>query len=100
MTDKQIDAMKHLPLWKSLAAMAPTLEYDTVDIMERYPGIDAHGVGVPTLVMFGASSPAFMAQTARELARTLPGAKLRSLEGQSHDVSPAPLAAELEVFFA
>jgi len=98
-TDKQIEAMQRLPLWKSLTAMAPTLEYDTVEIMERYPTIDARTIDAPTLVMFGAASPAFMAATAHELSQAMPNATLRSLECQSHDVKPGVLAPTLEAFF-
>ena len=98
-TDKQIEAMQRLPLWRSLAAMAPTLEYDTVEIMDRYPAVDARTIDAPTLVMFGAESPAFMADTAQELSQAMPNATLRSLEGQTHDVKPDVLAPALEAFF-
>jgi pimeloyl-ACP methyl ester carboxylesterase len=98
-TDKQIEAMQRLPLWKSLTAMAPTLEYDTVEIMERYPTIDARTIEVPTLVMFGSASPSFVASTAQELSQSLPNGTLRSLEGQTHDVKPDVLALTLQAFF-
>ena len=98
-TDKQIQAMQSLPLWKSLAAMAPTVQYDTVEIMERYPAIDARAIGTKTLVMYGAASPPFMAETAHDLVRAMPHATLLSLEGQTHDVEYAVLAPALAAFF-
>ncbi len=98
-TDKQIEAMQRLPLWNSLTAMAPTLEYDTVEIMERYPTIDPQTIDAPTLVMYGTASPAFMAETAEELSLAMPNATLRSLEDQTHDVKPAVLAPALVAFF-
>ena len=94
-TDKQIEAMQRLPLWNSLTAMAPTLEYDTVEIMERYPTIDPRTIDAPTMVMYGTASPAFMAETAEELTRAMPNATLRPLDGQTHDVKPDVLAPAL-----
>jgi pimeloyl-ACP methyl ester carboxylesterase len=52
---------------------------------------------VPVLVMHGEDGAPFMAETARTLARTIPGAKLRTLAGEGHNVSAralAPLLAE------
>jgi pimeloyl-ACP methyl ester carboxylesterase len=97
-TDKQIAAMQHLPLWKSLTAMAPTLAYDTVEIMKRYPTIDAQSIGNSALVMYGGASPDFMAKTARKLAQIMPNAKLQSLEDQTHDVKPDVMARTLMQF--
>jgi pimeloyl-ACP methyl ester carboxylesterase len=94
-TDKQVEAMRRLPLWNSLTAMAPTLEYDTVELMERYPTIDPKSIQAPTLVMYGSASPDFMAETATELSRAIPNATLRTLEGQTHDVKPDVLAPAL-----
>lgn len=98
-TDKQVEAMQRMPLWNSLTAMAPTLEYDTVALMERYPSIDPTSVQVPTLVMYGSASPDFMAETATQLARTIPGATLLPLEDQTHDVKPEVVATALVAAF-
>jgi len=94
-TDKQVEAMRRIPLWNSLTAMAPTLEYDTVELMERYPAIDPKNIMVPTLVMYGGSSPDFMADTAIQLSGAIPGATLLALEGQTHDVRPDAIAPAL-----
>ena len=94
-TDKQVEAMQRLPLWNSLTAMAPTLEYDTVELMERYPTIDLKSIQASTLVMYGGASPDFMAVTATEFSKAIPNATLRSLEGQTHDVKPDVLAPAL-----
>ena len=94
-TDKQIEAMQRIPLWNSLTAMAPTLEYDTVELMERYPKVDPSSIEVPTLVMFGGASPAFMAETATQLSEGIPGATLLPLEGQTHDVKTDVIAPAL-----
>jgi pimeloyl-ACP methyl ester carboxylesterase len=98
-TDKQIDAMKRLPMWKGLTAMAPTLAYDTIDLMQRYPDIDTRDIDTRTLVMHGGASPAFMGDTAKELSQKMPKAKLMALEGQTHDVKADVLAKVLIEFF-
>lgn len=98
-TDKQIDAMKRLPMWKGLTAMAPTLAYDTIELMEQYPTIDSGSVEAPALVMYGGASPTFMADTARQLAEVMPNARLLALEGQSHDAKADVLAPVLAEFF-
>lgn len=97
-SDKQVEAMKRLPMWKGLTAMAPTLAYDTIELMQSYPTINAHNVETPTLVMHGAASPAFTADTAHKLTEAMPNATLRSLEGQAHDVKAGVLAPALAEF--
>jgi pimeloyl-ACP methyl ester carboxylesterase len=99
-SDKQLEALKHLPMWKGLTPMAPTLAYDTIELMEQYPKMDVHGIKPPALVLYGAASPAFMGDTAQKLSDTMPNATLRSLEGQTHDVKAAVLAPVLAEFFS
>jgi predicted alpha/beta-hydrolase family hydrolase len=55
---------------------------------------------VPTLVIDGGASPAFLQNAAQVVAHALPTAKLRTLEDQTHDVAPEVLAPVLEKFFA
>lgn len=98
-TDKQLAAMQHMPMWKGLTSLAPTLVYDTVELMEQYPHIDLKDIKVPTLVMYGTASPAFMAETANSLLQTLPHATLQPLENQTHDVKAEVLAPHLVSFF-
>jgi pimeloyl-ACP methyl ester carboxylesterase len=98
-TNKQIAAMERLPMWKGLTAMAPTLAYDTIELMEQYPQINIGQIDTKTLVMYGAKSPGFMGETAKKLAETMPHARLRLLEGQAHDVKAGVLAPVLAEFF-
>jgi pimeloyl-ACP methyl ester carboxylesterase len=98
-TDKQIAAMERLPMWKGLTAMAPTLAYDTIALMEQYPDMELDGVDMKTLVMYGAKSPAFMGETAQAISKTMPHSQLRSLDGQMHDVKADVLAPVLAEFF-
>lgn len=98
-TDKQIAAMQRLPMWKGLTAMAPTLAYDTITLMEQFPDIELQNIKQSTLVMFGQASPDFMGQTAAKLTETLSNATLKVLEKQSHDVKAEVLAPKLVEFY-
>jgi pimeloyl-ACP methyl ester carboxylesterase len=98
-TGKQVEAMKRLPMWKGLTAMAPTLAYDTIELMEQYPDLDTNKIDTKALVMYGAASPAFMEKTAQKLSKSMPHARLHSLEGQTHDVKAGVLAPVMADFF-
>jgi pimeloyl-ACP methyl ester carboxylesterase len=99
----QIEGMRHAPFWGGMEAIAPTLAYDHTAIMGQHGSIPterAARVHVPTLVMNGADGAPFMLETARTLSKTIPVAKLRTLQGQTHDVHPDALAPVLVEFFA
>ena len=55
---------------------------------------------VPALVMYGGDSVAFMRLAAEGLSQTIPGAELREVEGQQHNVAPEALAPVLASFLA
>jgi pimeloyl-ACP methyl ester carboxylesterase len=98
----QIEAMRHAPTWPMFEAIAPTLAYDHCAILGEdgsVPSKRAASVIVPTLVMNGGASYAFMYDTARALSQAMPHAQLRTLEGQRHDVDPKVLALVLVEFF-
>lgn len=88
------------PWWAATEALAHTLAYDAT-IMGDYslPADRAKLVDAPTLVMVGGASFPFFHQTAEALAKALPNGRVRTLEGQTHDVSPAVIAPVLEEFF-
>ena len=99
----QIEGMRHAPFWSGMEALAPTLAYDHTAIMGNdgsIPRERAARVQVPTLVMTGGSGAPFMLETAKTLSTTIPHARLRTLEGQTHDVQPEALAPVLAEFFA
>ena len=98
-TEKQIEAMKRLPMWKGLTAMAPTLAHDTIRLMEIYPETSVRDIQAPVLVLYGAASPSFMHDTALNLSNNLSDAKLLALEKQTHDVKASVLAPHLINFF-
>ena len=99
----QIEQMRSAPFWRGLEAIAPTLAYDHAGVMGpdlSVPVALAAQVRVPTLVMYGTSSFPFMEPTARTLAGAIPGATVRALDGQTHDVNPQALAAPILEAFA
>lgn len=98
-SDKQIAAMQRLPMWKGMTEMAPTLVYDTVELMEQYTKTDVSAITTPSLIMYGTASPAFMGDTAKELVQALPNATLQALKAQTHDVKAEVVAPCLIEFF-
>jgi pimeloyl-ACP methyl ester carboxylesterase len=100
-SDKQIGAMKHLPMWRGLEAMGPTLGYDS-DVLGKghtIPVARLAKITKPTLVMDGGASYAFMHEVAESLSKAIPKAKRRTLAGQTHGVKPNVLAPVLVEFF-
>jgi pimeloyl-ACP methyl ester carboxylesterase len=99
----QIASMRQSSFWPALEAIGPTLAYDHSGILgadRSVPTERAARVSVPVLVMNGEEGAPFMAETARALHRAIPGAELRTLSGQGHDVSPVALAPLLADFVA
>lgn len=98
----QIEGMRKAPFWPGLEAIAPTLCYDHAAILGKDASVPAGlaaSVGMPALVMHGDASYPFMGETARALSQAIPHAELRTLAGQSHEVSPGVLAPVLVEFF-
>jgi pimeloyl-ACP methyl ester carboxylesterase len=56
-------------------------------------------IKVPTLVINGGASSEFLQNAAQAAAQALPNAQYRTLEGQTHEVSPEVLAPVLIEFF-
>ena len=97
-------AMRLMPAWPKLKAVAHTLPYD-IEVMgdtqrgRPLPRDRWSDVTMPTLVMDGGKSQAWMRNGVRQLAEVLPNARHRTLEGQTHLVKPAALAPVLTEFF-
>jgi pimeloyl-ACP methyl ester carboxylesterase len=97
--------MQLMPSWKRMKEIAPTLVHD-ITIVEPYqrgkalPADRWSGVKVPTLVIDGGKSPAWMRNTQKALASVVPGAKTQTLPGQTHMVSAKVLAPVVAEFFA
>jgi pimeloyl-ACP methyl ester carboxylesterase len=99
---EQIAGMRQSPFFPALEAIAPTLSYDHAGLFgdQAVPAGKAAQVTVPALVMYGGASFPFMRATAQTLSAAMPQARLRVVEGQTHDVDPAVLAPVLAEFFA
>jgi pimeloyl-ACP methyl ester carboxylesterase len=89
------------PWWQATEALAHTLAYDATVMGDYSPPLDrAAKVDTPTLILTGGASFPFMHETAEALAKAIPNARTRVLEGQSHDVAPDAMAGALGGFFA
>ncbi len=99
-----IALMRLMPAWSKLKAVAHTLPYDGAIVQDNQrgkplPASRWASVTVPTLVMDGGKSPAWMRHANRSLANVLPNAQYRTLEGQTHMVKAAAHAPMLVEFF-
>ena len=89
-----VDGMRDSPEWAFLAALAPSLPYD-VALFPPGQGLPAERLGavrVPTLVLDGGESPAWMRAAAAAVAAAVPGAVAETLPGQDHGVLHQPEA--------
>ena len=99
-----IALMRLMPSWSKLKEVAPTLVHD-VSLVEPYwrgrplPPDRWTSVDVPTLIMDGGKSPAWMRNAQRALAAVVPGATTRTLDKQTHMVNARVLASALVEFF-
>ncbi len=102
---QEVAQMRNAPMWKAMEAVAHTLAYDGTimgDTMSGNPLPTRQwaSVTVPTLVMDGGESPAFMHHGAQELVGLLPNGQHRRLPGQDHGVADEVLVPLLVEFFA
>ena len=102
MPTDQVAGMRHAPMWPGLEAVAPSLAYDAAAMGEEsaIPAARAAKLTIPVLLMDGGASYPFMHTAAVTLAKAIPKGQQRTLEGQTHDVSPQVLAPVLIKFFA
>ncbi len=96
--------MRGAPMWAGMEAVAHTLAYDgafTAGVMRGIPLPPQHwaSVTIPTLVIDGGSSQAWVHNSAQSLAGVLKNAGRRTLEGQDHAYDPTILAPTLAEFF-
>jgi pimeloyl-ACP methyl ester carboxylesterase len=102
MPAEQVQGMHQHPMWPAWEAIAPTLAYDAAVSGEdsSVPTERAAQVKVPALVLDGGASYPFMHVSALALAKAIPNAQHRTLQNQTHDVSPEVLAPVLVEFFS
>jgi pimeloyl-ACP methyl ester carboxylesterase len=102
--------MRQSPMWPRLEAVAPTLAYDATIAQDTEQGDPRSlrkwmSLTIPTLILDGTvffgcqEDHEFMRHGADELARVLPAAQRRTLEGQDHGPSNETLVPALKEFF-
>lgn len=96
--------MRFMPAWSSMKSIVNTLLYDVAFVAEYergkpLPAGPWASVKIPTLVIDGSKSPAWMRNGMRAWAGVLPNAEHRTLDGQTHIVKAEALAPVLEGFF-
>ena len=84
-----IAMMRLFPVWSKLTAVAHTLPHDILLVQDHERGQPLSrtrwaGATMPTLVMDGGKSPAWMRNAMRALTGVLPNATYRTLPGQTH----------------
>jgi pimeloyl-ACP methyl ester carboxylesterase len=101
-SDKQVQAMRRMPMWRGLEALAPTLAYDSDILGEGHslPTALLADITTPTLVMHGGAGAPPMRYAAQAISDAVPKAQFRTLAGQTHGVRPKVLAPVLADFFA
>jgi len=97
--------MRSMPMFDAFEAVAHTIAYDGRFMREHMRGNRASlrrfaGVRVPTLVLAGGASPAWMQDAARALVDVLPDAEHRTLPDQTHDVDVEVLAPVVAAFLS
>jgi hypothetical protein len=90
-------------MWPTFETVAPTLAYDAAIMGDdaSVPRACTASSAVPTLTLDGSATQwPFMHTAAVALAKVIPEAQHRTLEGQTHDVAPEALAPVLAHFFS
>lgn len=106
MPAEMAEGMASSPMAKAMEPLAHTVSYDGRVMLRGgmngrpLPARFTNTVTVPTLVMDGGASPAWMRNAARALNALLPDVQYRTLEGHDHAAPPEVLAPEIEEFFA
>lgn len=101
MPAEMLEGLRQSPEWPIMEALAPTLAYDNAVMGDgSLPVEAAQAATMPTLILDGGESPAFLHDAAEALAEAIPQVQRKTLEGQGHQVAPEALAPVLVAFFA
>jgi pimeloyl-ACP methyl ester carboxylesterase len=101
--DEAIAQMRQGPAWPALEAVVHTAAYDATIMADQergdpLPAAWASQVTVPTLIMDGENSPAWMHHAVDALAELLPDTRRHTFPGADHSVPPDALAPVLRDF--
>jgi pimeloyl-ACP methyl ester carboxylesterase len=95
--EEMVAGMRAQPFWPKLESIAHTLAYD-LEITGSFPAQRVRDVRIPVLVVDSAKSDVRLHTWAEELARALPNAEHRRLQGDWHGVAAKDLAPVLRRF--
>ena len=100
-----VKAMRLMPVWKKLKAVAHTLPYDFAIMGDTQYGRALPRerwtqVKVPVLAMAGGKSPEWMRNGSEQLVEVLADARHRVLDGQTHMLKAKVVAPVLVDFFS
>lgn len=86
-------------MYRTLAAQAPSLPFDMAAVNGFVPPVERMtAIKVPTLAMYGSKTMPVLRDSTELCARTIPGAELRVLSGQTHEVKAEAIAPEILAF--
>ena len=95
-----LEQMRQSPEWPLMESVAPTLAYDNEVMGDgSVPFEDAEAATMPALVLDGGESPEFKREAADALARAMPRAQRKTIDGEMTLVTPGVLAPVLAEFF-
>jgi len=88
-------------VWRKLEAVAHTLPYDAAVMGDfSLPAARLASIATPTLAIHGGKTDARLQKAVQAVAKAVPGAQLRTLKGQTHNVKPEVLSTAVVEFFA
>jgi hypothetical protein len=97
---EMIEDMQQSPEWPLMEAVAHTLAYDNEVLGDGSVSVEtAKAASMPALLMVGGESPDYKREAADALAKAMPDAERKTLEGQETLVPPEVLAPVLGEFF-
>lgn len=95
------EGIKAMPWWPALLELAHTLPYDVAITGDGAVPVERlRTINVPTLGLYGGSSPAWAAAAVAAVTAAIPGAASEAVAGQDHAVAPDLLAPLLISFFS
>jgi pimeloyl-ACP methyl ester carboxylesterase len=102
--DADIEAMEGTPAWQARIAASPTVPRE-LRAEHELATADLHleQLTMPALILVGSRSPDWAKRSTAAYTAAMPGAELRTLEGQGHGAAvsaPELLAAELRAFLS
>jgi pimeloyl-ACP methyl ester carboxylesterase len=93
--------LRHAPFRPALEDLAHTLIYEAMILGDfSLSSSLLASIQTPTVVIEGEMSPPVMRAAAAAVAESLPNGRLRTLAGETHDISPGPTAAVLKQFLS